>query len=174
MKRCILLAATLVFTLAGSVGPAPQASPLPVVVATPVAGSAAELCITCWEDECPLFYHDAWGDPWGSNDWSYNEGPHTDQPFCRGGTCPDAHGPECTVPPLLTADDLERLRQAVRARDARGIQPFLAAHAGRLAVNMDRSAIQATGCGGAVILHMPVPRDFITSLTTVEVEAVGQ
>ena len=79
--------------------------------------------------------------------------------------CASEHGPlpcqRWVGLPEGRVDVLQALQQALLSRDALRVARIVAAAQGSVSLNANRAAVQVMGCGGGIVAHMPVSRDFL-------------
>ena len=159
LARGALGPAVIAVCIASGFSPSSERALASASVATPVTASVLDDCVVCFEWYCDSDWHDAfdweeYGEEWQRNGGAHNSGP------CWEGTCDTRHGPYgCTAKEStpLTDGDIEKLRAAVVASDTRQVSAILSAHPQRLALNVERSAVQLVSCDGSVGMHLPMP-----------------
>lgn len=139
----------------------------PEAVLVPVADGTMDECeLHCWEGPCDSGEHDAF-DSLLQEEWDAirNGGAHLSSPLCRTGSCDTKHGPLPCEPvvdlPQGQVDLLETLRVAIRDGDPQTVAEIVKYAPDRAILNLERSAVQVTGCRGGMVAHMPLADRFL-------------
>ncbi len=96
------------------------------------------------------------------------DGTHQDEPFdCADASCPTPCGDPEEEEDLLDGEAIAGLWDAVRT-DAIDVVVSTLALTDRAKFNSDRLAIQVTGCGGAIVAHIPLSLGQARTLSTLD------
>ena len=166
MKRLAYLVALVVAT-AGLILDLPSASAA-AVTSSAVLDDGEAGCLFCTNGE-PIFCapdeHHAYPGQSGLGTWARAGGAHNGSP-CKDGSCETKHGP-CALAKAggsTFETDLELVRSSIDSGDPAAVSRLLLRFAGRVVVNVERSAVQVLGCTGGVVAHLPISNTLVASL----------
>jgi hypothetical protein len=121
-------------------------------------------CVNATEQTAHKFAEAGWT---SCNNDEYN--PYHDN-WVTGATCDDQHG-HCYVERL--AAHTAAVTKMVAGRDIVGLARYTLSFPGQVILNQTRGAVQLRGCGGAVMGHLPLPRQTVAAIKVAVGEQLG-
>ena len=131
---------------------------LALVGQEPLVSRACVACASGSNVSCDPGWHKAWDD---GDDKVWAGETHSN---CKCCSCTTSHG-SCEIEgEFTTAELVDAVDTAVVEDNSATLARVLSEYRNRVSVNTDRSAVQITGCSGAVVAHLSISDSLMKSV----------